>query len=89
MVRSAGMYFTSEAVKYLPSVDEVVQFQPLVSGGSSSSGSSSTDKKKNQEGSSSSSNSGTAEAREEGAATATLSPETVRAATNLDQVRRE
>jgi hypothetical protein len=32
MVRSAGMYFTSEAVKYLPSIDDVVTFEPLTKG---------------------------------------------------------
>lgn len=68
MVRSAGMYFTSEAVKYLPSVDEVVQFQPLVSGGSGGDGD------------------GAAAAGSEGQRPA-LSSETIRAATNLDQVR--
>jgi len=66
MVRSAGMYFTSEAVKYLPNVEDIVDFAPLAGTGSSSS----------NEGNSGGGSNG-----------ANLSPETVRAAANLDQVR--
>jgi WASH complex subunit 7 len=32
MVRSAGMYFTSEAVRYLPNIEEIVEFEALVGG---------------------------------------------------------
>jgi hypothetical protein len=79
MVRSAGMYFTSEAVKYLPSIDDVAAFEPLARGQVGGGSSSNSNNHNNTEG-----GGGGDKQAVQGQS---LSEDTIRAAANMDQAR--